>query len=389
MLSGGTISNLGDSLYQIALAWWVLEKTSSATVMGTVLIFSFTPMLLFLLIGGVAVDRFPKVWVMLISELLCGIAVAIVALLAANNLLEIRHIYIASIIFGLVNGFYQPAYMATIPEIVPSEALNSANSLTSLSKEITHVLGPAIGAAIVGVGGTPIAFAFDSLSFFISAACLMPVVRRSQPCLTKTQPTGIISVLREGINTVLRLPWLWITIVIVALINITLGAPVNVTLPFLVKNNLYANVITLGLMYSMFSIGAVLGVVWLGHTKTIRGRGLIIHGLIIVSGLASIALGLSFTLIGFMLALLICGASVTVSNLIWINVLQEHIPRDLLGRVSSINELGSVALLPISFGLAGWATDLVGAPLVFIVGGIMTIALATIALTHPAIRHLD
>ena len=50
--SGQIISRLGDNLYRVALAWWVLEKTGSATAMGTVLIFAFTPMLLFLLIGG-------------------------------------------------------------------------------------------------------------------------------------------------------------------------------------------------------------------------------------------------------------------------------------------------------------------------------------------------
>lgn len=389
MLSGESISNLGDSLYRIALAWWVLEKTGSATAMGTVLIFSFTPMLLFLLIGGVAVDRLPRVLVMFVSEILCGVAVGVVALLAANNLLEIWHVYIASIIFGLVNGFYQPAYEAMIPDIVPSEALNSANALNSLSKQLTRVLGPAVGASITSVGGTSIAFALDSLSFFISAACLIPLMKQSQRSLTKTQPTSIIVDLFEGINTVLRLPWLWITIVIVALLNVTVGAPINVTLPFLVKNNLQANVISLGLMYSAISLGGVLGVVWVGHTKTIRRRGLIIYCAIIVSGLTSVVLGLSINLIGFIIALLLSGASGLINNLIWTNVLQEYIPRDVFGRVTSIDQLGSLALLPIGFGIAGWATDLIGAPMVFIVGGLVTIALGTIALTHPTIRHLD
>jgi hypothetical protein len=54
--SGQTVSRLGDSLYRIALSWWVLEKTGSATAMGTVTLFTFAPMLLFLLIGGVLVD---------------------------------------------------------------------------------------------------------------------------------------------------------------------------------------------------------------------------------------------------------------------------------------------------------------------------------------------
>src|SRR5437763_10930697 len=93
--SGQTISRLGDSLYRIALAWWVLEKTGSATAMGTVLICSFTPMLLFLLLGGVAVDRFPRVRVMLASDLLRSLVALTLALLAAGQLLEIWHVYIA------------------------------------------------------------------------------------------------------------------------------------------------------------------------------------------------------------------------------------------------------------------------------------------------------
>src|SRR5438552_8882265 len=166
--SGQTISRLGDSLYRVALAWWVLEQTGSATAMGTVLIFSFAPMLLFLLIGGVAVDRFPRVRVMLASDILRGAVVGLVALLALGGNLAIWHVYLASIVFGFVDAFFQPAYTAAVPEITPSEVLPSANSLTSLSGQLAGIAGPALGAAIVAMGGTPAAFALDALSFFIS-----------------------------------------------------------------------------------------------------------------------------------------------------------------------------------------------------------------------------
>jgi MFS family permease len=68
--SGQTLSRLGDSLFTIALAWWVLQKTGSATAMGIVLICSTLPMLLLLLFGGVAVDRFPRLHLMLASLLI-------------------------------------------------------------------------------------------------------------------------------------------------------------------------------------------------------------------------------------------------------------------------------------------------------------------------------
>ncbi len=67
--SGQTISRIGDHLYQVALAWWVLKVTGSAMQMGAVMIFTFAPMLLFLLVGGVTVDRFSRAKVMFWSDI--------------------------------------------------------------------------------------------------------------------------------------------------------------------------------------------------------------------------------------------------------------------------------------------------------------------------------
>ena len=89
---GQTISRLGDSLYRIALAWWVLEKTGSATAMGTVLVISSLPMVLFLLVGGVVVDRLPRFRVLFAADVLNGAVVAVVFLLAATGTLEVWHV---------------------------------------------------------------------------------------------------------------------------------------------------------------------------------------------------------------------------------------------------------------------------------------------------------
>ncbi len=216
--SGQTISSLGDSLYRVALAWWVLEKTGSATAMGTVLIFSMTPMLIFLLLGGVAVDRLPRILLMLGSDALRGIVSGVVAAMAFANVLEVWHIYIASIVFGFVDAFFQPAYVATVPEITPRESLNSANALTSLSRQLTGTVGPAIGATIVALGGTPLAFALDSASFFLSALCLLPIPPLAPPRadVPASERRSIVRDLREGLQAVLANPWLWVTITLAA-----------------------------------------------------------------------------------------------------------------------------------------------------------------------------
>lgn len=225
---GQTISRLGDSLYRIALSWWVLEKTGSATIMGTVLIFSFAPMLIFLLIGGVAVDPFPRLKVMILSDILRGATIIIVAVLAALQLLEVWHIYIASLIFGFVDAFFFPAYTAIIPELTPRELLPGANSLTSLSAQFANVAGPAIGAALVGLGGSAFGFAMNGLSFFLSALCLLPALK-TRPVQTAADESGprpaMLTQLKEGLQVILASPWLWITIAIAAFSNVTMSTP--------------------------------------------------------------------------------------------------------------------------------------------------------------------
>jgi MFS family permease len=88
-------------------------------------------------------------------------------------------------------------------------------------------------------------------------------------------------------------------------------------------------------------------------------------------------------------SMFISGLSTSVFALIWTHTLQDMVPGELLGRVYSIDALGAFVLLPIGFALAGWATDLFGAPTVFLIGGPGTMALASLGLLHPAIRNLD
>jgi MFS family permease len=373
----------------VALAWWVLEKTGSATAMGTVLICSMTPMLIFLLLGGVAVDRLPRLRLMIGSDVLRGIVAGAVAALAFARLLEVWHIYAASVIFGLVDAFFEPAYVAAVPEIAPHDVLPSANSLTSLSRQVTGIVGPTLGAAIVALGGTPTAFALDAASFLISASCLLPIPAQPIVPADAYAERGVLRDLREGLDAVLASPWLWITIALAALGNVTAGGPLAVALPFLVKNSLHAEVGALGLLGTMNSLGAVLGSLWLGRTAQIRRRGPIAYGALLLGGIAVLIYGLPVGLFGVALMALTFGFSMSAFGLVWMNTLQEMVPRQLMGRVSSIDFLGSFVLLPLGYALAGWATDLLGPPTVFVIGGAASIALALLGLAHPAIRNLD
>ncbi len=377
--SGQTISRLGDSFYRIALAWWVLEKTGSATAMGTVLILTQIPLLIFLIISFIAIFS----WL---------------------DVLEIWHIYVASLLFGFVEAFFFPAYQSVVPQITPPDMLTSANSLNGLSGRITGIVGPSIGAALVALGGTSLTFALDGLSFFISALFVFPLVRgnviaassvekapetQGKPKSMKEAISQGIGELRQGFNVIMAIPWIWVTILIYGFVNMSEASPRAVAMPFLIKDNLGADVSLLGIFGSVFSIGFIVGAVLLGQFKRLRRRGLMGYLTPLTQGVLLLFFGFKFPIPVLIGSMFVYGFTFSVFGLIWNNTLQEMVPHDMLGRVYSIDALGSFVFLPIGFALAGWATDLVGAPTVFLIGGASTMVLALIGLSHPAIRNLD
>lgn len=112
------------------------------------------------------------------------------------------------------------------------------------------------------------------------------------------------------------------------------------------------------------------------------------YGSLFSTGLLTAALGLPFPLVILAAAILLMGACLAVNNLVWSVVLQERVPRTFLGRVASLSNVSSTALLPLGFALAGIATDLAGAPQVFLLGGVLTALLALVGLLFPTTRRI-
>lgn len=388
---GQTLSRVGDFIYEIALAWWVLEKTGSAQTMGLVLVFSITPALIFLLIGGVAVDRLPRLTLMLLSDAGRGIVALMVAVLAFSGELQVWHVYIASLFFGFIMAFFQPAYSAIVPRIVPKDDLSSANALTSISANLGRVVGPALGAVIVGGFGSTVAFALNSFSFLISAVFLIPLLsaRAEVRDLSRSEKSDVWQEMRQGFVTVLGSPWLWISITIFSLVNVTLIGPYYVAMPFLVSDFMKADVNRLGLLYSIFPIGFVIGGAWLGRYQKLPRRGALMYVTLAVAAIMLGLYGFHLPLWILIVAALVNGIALQFGSLAWMNLLQERIPNEQLGRVSSIDAMGSISLMPIGMVLAGWATGAFGPALVFIVGGALTALIGITAMLHPAIRALD
>lgn len=388
--SGQTISRLGDSVFQLSLAWWVLEKTGSAVTMGSILVATSFPMLIFLLVGGLTVDRVSRPHLMFFSDLIRGIIVSVISVLAYADLLEVWHVLVMGIIFGFISAFFSPAYVALVPEITPREDLPSANSLSALSAHLGSIAGPGIGAAIVAAGGTPLAFGVNAVSFFAGAAFLFPLLKHAKPPVRSQAPhANPFHDLRDGLRTLMASPVLWVTILVAALGNMVLSGPRSVTMPFLVKDFLGGDASMLALINSIFPVGFIVGNLWLGRRPRLRRRGI---GMYVWWGIASLALlvfGFRLPLWALGIGAFIFGFGIEIVNLIWTNLMQELVPQEQMGRVSSIDMLGSFVFMPVGYALAGWATELIGPSMVFIIFSLLSALFAVVGLLFPSIRNTD
>lgn len=412
---GQTISSLGDGAYNTALAWFILLLTGSATAMGLVVMASAIPRVLFLLFGGVVADRLPRRLVMLWSDTGRAVVVLLIAALAWLHLLQLWHLIILSLIFGFVDGFFIPAYQSIPPQLVPGEDLSSANALNELGQDTSRLLGPLLGATCVALVGPASAFGLDGLTFIASILCLLsmrlPVqagdnADNALPLETENEakalipssasPWSVRSILadmREGLSYVMMSPWIWVTIVIASLGNIFLGAPMVVAMPKLIHDAYGAGVWLLGAIAATNAIGSILAVLLVGQLKQIRWRGIKAYLAIIGTGVALIVLGIPFPhaseAIIAIIASIFLGFGIGFFNVIWFIILQQMIPGDKLGRVSSIDMMGSLCLTPIGYALGGIVTDHIGPRQVFIGCGIISVILSGIALMVRGIRQLD
>lgn len=232
---GQTISALGDGAYFTALAWQVLLLTHSGTAMGLLLVAASVPRLIFLLVGGIAADRLPRRVVLFWSDAGRAVVVLAIAVLSWTQLLRFWHLIALALLFGFAGAFFAPAYRAMPPQLVELEALPSANALTQLSGQLGGLLGPVLGAGLVALASPASAFAFDGLTFAISAISLFFVrlhARAYRGASGTAEPanaaqskprrgiSGMLADLREGLIHILGSTWLVMTIIIPAFGNV-------------------------------------------------------------------------------------------------------------------------------------------------------------------------
>jgi MFS family permease len=386
--SGMCISLMGDGIFLVAMAWQVYALSNAPTALSLVGIAMTVPTIMFLLLGGVVSDRLDRRRVMLAADLTRGIAVALLAVLSLTGLLELWHVVGIVAVYGAGAAFFGPAFDAIVPDVLPASELSQANSLDQFVRPVAlRLAGPALGGALIDAVGVGAAFAFDAASFAISALALLTMSTRTPR--RSAEPVSVGADIRTGMRYVRRHVWLWATFATAAIAYLLFMGPAEVLLPFLVKNELGGSAADLGLVFAAGGIGSVGCAVLIGQ-RGLPKRDITFMYLAWAAATVAVAgYGLASAVWQLMLASLCFNALETAGTIVWATAKQRHVPAALLGRVSSLDWLISIGLLPVSFALTGPVSAAIGAQTTLVVAGVVGGVVTLAALLLPGMRAIE
>jgi DHA3 family tetracycline resistance protein-like MFS transporter len=383
-----TISLIGDGIFLVAMAWQAYGLWNAPAALSLLGIGMTIPTIAFLLPAGVLSDRLDRRSLMLVADLGRALALAALAVLALTGLLTFWELVLLVALYGVGTAFFTPAFEAIVPDLVPAADLAAANSLDQFVRPITlRLAGPALGGALVAAVGTGAAFTVDALSFLISAGAVFLMRPPAHPRSEHVESS--VGAVKEGLRFVRKRVWLWGTLGSAAIAYLAFMGPAEVLLPYVVKNEMHASAGDLGLVFAAGGIGAIGAALFMGQRGHPRRDVTLMYAVWTLATLAVAGYGLATAPWQLMVACLTFNALETAGTIIWATIKQRHVPASMLGRVSSLDWLISIGLLPLSFaltapiaGLIGVRATLVGAA---VIGGAVTLG----ALFLPGMRDIE
>ena len=362
--TGQLISVLASNMSWFALTIWAFEMTGSATILGVTQTAFILPFLILSPFAGAMVDRYNRKLMMMVSDLGAVLTTGVILILSALDILEVWHLIVACVFYGMSGTFQNPAYMATISTMVPKEKYERANGMMMLVDSGPAVFSPMVAGALLPILGVTGILTIDVITFVI-AICTLLVVFIPQPEKTVEGQSGKGSLVSEaayGFKYIFqRKPLLSLLLVILGL-NLVSGLSNSLFAPMLLSRT-DNNSAILGSAQSAFAIGGVVGgliVSTLGGLKK-RIRGMLIGwGIFAVFGLIIFGLGRSLYvwIPAAVLAAMTFPLTQSASNAIW----QSKVAPDIQGRVFSARRLIAWFTNPIMPIVAGALADYVTEP---------------------------
>lgn len=367
---GQLVSQLGNQAFSLAMMYWLMETTGSASLMGILMMLSLLPGVVLGPLAGALADRHSRLGIILVSDVGRGLMVLAVAALMllypASHELLVGALFVVALLGGLLRAVFQPAITASIPDLVPRDKVAAGNSWLQFSVQGSVLFGQALGGLLYQWIGAALLFVLDGVTYLLSALSESFIrLPRPKDRDEDSQPLGRVlgSYLEDaadGVRYVWRRRGMRSFLLVTSMVNF-FAMPVILLLPFYVNQTLGRDAAWYGFLLAAMGAGSLVGYVLAGTLKVAPDRRpwivLSVLGLVAAAftGLGAtqaplLALGLFFAV----------GMGTGLINIFVMTLFQVASPREMRGRVMALVLALSGAASPLGMALGGVLGDATG-----------------------------
>jgi MFS family permease len=389
MWVGLIISMVGSNMQQWALFWHISQLSRSPIAVSIVGGVRFVVVLSFSLVGGLVADRYNRRLILFVTQSIETLVALALGLLTLLGIIQLWHIYVLTAIQAGAAAFDLPARQSLVPNLVPREDLPNAFSLQSIAFNTGAIVGPALSGVVIAYWGQQFTYLVNAVSFLavIFALIAMGAVPQRQVVARKGMSAALEDI-RDGIGFIRSQPLILSSMILDFFA--TFFASANTLLPYFTQYVLHVGEIAYGWLAAAGSVGAVVVGLIVSQFRQIHRQGQLLLGSVVMFGLATIAFGLSRIYAFVFLALVITGASDSVSTIIRNTIRNLNTPDSFRGRMTGINQIFFMGGPQLGEIEAGAVAAGLGVPFAIFSGGIGTILIVVLIATRwPMLLHYN
>jgi len=387
LLIARIISNVGNGLGPIALAFGVLSlEGATPTSLSIVMAAQLGPMVVFMLFGGVLADRYPRALVVGTSDIFLSGFVVANGIMLINGSATVTSLAIIAFISGSLNALWWPAFAGLVPEVVPEEDLQSANSVIGLGANAANIAGTVAGGIIVAGIGAGWAMVTDGVSFLIAGILVFTLRKFGKTRDTSQHTPSVFEDLAHGWKEFSSRSWVVTVVAGYSILVMIFESVLGVVGPVHAEQEL-GGPKPWSYILAALSVGMMAGVL---VSLKVRPKRPLLIALIAQLGVAAwiFTIGVTNWIPLIMVSAFFAGIALDFFFVLWQTAMQSNIPRESLSRVSSYDAFGSLVFAPFGLVIAGPITEKIGTEQTLIGMAIIFAVVLAAMLSVASVRNL-
>jgi len=372
-------------VWTVALVWEVIRLGGGPAQLSVVSTSGAVGVLLPALLAGVVADRVPQKLIVMTVASAEVVSYTVVTVLSLAGATELWHLGVVSFFLGMGMAFYYAAYSAWLPAIVPESDLLAVNGFEGMVRPlVAEAIGPGVAGVVVGIASPAWACLVAAVVATVGVAVQVRLprtpVRRDLSTIDTHPVRGALRDIRDGVSYMVRTPWLFATLQFASLMVLVVMGPLEVLIPFVVKDRLGGNAGDHAMVLAAFGIGGAVGSMVMASLRMPRRYLTTMNLMWGVACLPMILMGRASALWVVVVCAFALGAMFSAPMVIWGTLLQRRVPPHLLGRIASLDFFVSVSLMPVSMALAGPVSNAIGLANTFLLAGFAPLVFALVAI---------